>query len=72
MIRDCRSCLAKIVWMHTRSGKRMPIDATQPVALAALSDPQATFEDLRDRLGADAVVSHFATCPNAARHRSAR
>lgn len=50
----------------------MPINATQQVALVALSDPQATFEDLRERLGDEAVVSHFATCPNAAQHRGPR
>lgn len=72
MIRDCRSCGAKIVWTHTRRGRRMPINATQQVALVALSDPQATFEDLRERLGDEAVVSHFATCPNAAQHRGPR
>jgi len=50
----------------------MPIDANLPVENAVDADPTATFEDLRDRLGADVVQAHFAQCPDADRHRRRR
>lgn len=43
----------------------MPIDANIRVENAVEKDATATFEELRDDLGADAVVSHFSTCPDA-------
>lgn len=52
----CRSCGTLIVWMVTKSGKRMPVDATS----AKFGDKE--FDHTRH-------VSHFATCPNANQHR---
>ncbi|HMI85960.1 MAG TPA: hypothetical protein VK550_17805 [Polyangiaceae bacterium] len=70
----CRSCGARIVWAKTPAGKAMPLDA-DPV-----TDGNIVLEE--DNAGAIAHVrsaafggvgvfhkSHFATCPNAARHR---
>lgn len=65
----CRSCQAPIVWVRTRARKLMPLDSTIALENATERDATATFEELRKKLGADAVVSHFATCPDAARHR---
>jgi hypothetical protein len=54
----CRSCGAAIVWLKTSAGKNMPVDAETATA----GDTQ--FEE------AAGHISHFATCPNAASHRS--
>lgn len=64
----CRSCRAPIIWMRTEGGKAMPVDRPDGVLLGS----GETFEVARKRLGADRVVSHFATCPNASGHRRKR
>jgi hypothetical protein len=54
----CRSCQAGIVWVKTKTGKNMPVDAdTWTQGDPHLFDPE---------LG---HISHFATCPNADDHR---
>jgi len=55
----CRSCSAKIVWMITSEGKRIPVDWC---------------DDLKNDMVFDHKqhTSHFATCPNAKSHRRAR
>lgn len=55
----CRSCGAAIVWLETKSGKKMPVDAET----ASQGDTQ--FE------AASGHISHFSTCPNAKIHRKA-
>jgi hypothetical protein len=50
----------------------MPINATIEVENEVERDPTQRFEDLRDKLGTDKVVSHFSTCPDAERHRVLR
>ncbi len=71
----CRSCPAPVRWEKTTSGKWIPLDA-EPVA-----DGNIVLERGRARvLAADEQVghgvrrfkSHFATCPNAAKHRASR
>lgn len=56
---QCVSCGAAIVWFITKNLKRMPVDASSV-------DPADTKLDLKKH------ISHFATCPNAAKHRRAR
>ncbi len=58
-ITRCSSCRAKIIWFKTRNGKNMPVDAD-------------TVEADDDELDLSRHISHFATCPNAAQHRSNR
>jgi hypothetical protein len=71
----CRSCGAPIRWTRTEKGRRMPIDP-EPVPEGnivlreldeatplALSVPPAAFPD------EPRYLSHFATCPDAAKHR---
>lgn len=83
MASKCRSCGAAITWARTSAGRSMPIDA-EPCAdgnivLSEPVDPDApviamilTAEQVRQpSLGEPRYVSHFATCPNAARHRRA-
>ena len=68
----CRSCGASILWAATASGRSTPLDAgphpegnlyldgdVARVAVAARAAPE----------GAPLYRSHFATCPQAARHR---
>lgn len=74
----CRSCRAPIVWAVTADGKRMPLDAV-PAAdgnLAARRMPDGTLQvrvltaDLPDVADSERpAISHFASCPDADRHR---
>lgn len=69
MAATCRSCDAPIVFVRTRSRKQMPVDATIAVENAVDRDATLTFEDLRELLGTEAVVSHFSTCDDPERFR---
>lgn len=80
---SCRSCRQRIVWAVVRaSGKRIPLDPEPRgdgnLAVIGATDtgvPAITY--LRggtppmgdDPVDADRFATHFATCPNAARHR---
>lgn len=55
----CSSCRARIIWLKTRAGKNMPVDAD-------------TVEADDDDLDLERHVSHFATCPQANQHRRQR
>ena len=59
--KDCRSCGAKIVFLNTRSGKKMPVDAESWT-------PGETEYDPRDA----GHTSHFASCTEADEHRRPR
>lgn len=52
----CESCQAPIIWLKTVSGKNMPVDRAPGVNSTMVFD-------------GDKHTSHFATCPNAAKHR---
>lgn len=58
MSTECRSCGAIIVWMKTKSGKNMPVDYS-----SVPPDDPFVFDPERGH------ISHFATCPNANKHR---
>lgn len=58
VVKRCRSCGGEIIWLWTSNGKRMPVDADSVGCGHQLFDP------------ANGHMTHFATCPNAARHRS--
>lgn len=58
----CRSCRADIVWVRTAKRKLMPVDSNLKVENAVERDATATFEELREKLGAEVVVSHFSSC----------
>jgi hypothetical protein len=55
-IRRCGSCGAAVIWFTTRNGRPMPVNAESVHALDS-------------QLELPRHISHFATCPNAARHR---
>ena len=61
-----------MVWVRTKAGKKMPVDATIAVENAVERDVTLTFEELREKLGAEAVVSHFSTCHEAGKWRRPR
>jgi hypothetical protein len=74
----CRSCGAAILWVKTVAGKAMPLDAVPAedgnIALmpaGAMVLPKET-ADLGQKIGARRYKSHFATCPNAAKHRKGK
>ncbi len=58
----CRSCGAPIIWMKTKRGKSMPVNAA----------PSLEFGQVLPEYDPTKHVSHFATCPNAAKHRKAK
>lgn len=75
----CRSCGARIRWVITSKGHRMPLDPNphpqgnvvpQGQSITVL-EPLAVVlpEPPTDR---PAWRSHFATCPNAAKHRKTK
>lgn len=79
-VEKCRSCDAPIVWTETERGKSMPVDATPVktgnIVLHHQSDPrQAPIAIVLAKnqtcpsWAVERYVSHFATCPNADRHR---
>lgn len=56
-INTCRSCGAVIIWLLTKTGKSMPVDASSVQAQkgALIYDPEKGH------------ISHFSTCPQAKR-----
>ena len=78
----CRSCGAPILWARTEAGKSIPLDsephpggtiriddANPPLAIV-VTIYAATPDELFG--GAPLYRSHFATCPDADRHRKGR
>jgi hypothetical protein len=63
---SCRSCGAPVLWVTMVSGKKMPLDQVPKklVVLGPLPEQQGQV--------VDCYTSHFATCPNAAKHRQAK
>jgi len=79
---QCRSCGARIIWALTPAGRRMPIDAAPADGGNVIlhmprepgAEPTCTVVGKHSQpalFGDDGPrhTSHFATCPNADRHR---
>lgn len=66
----CSSCGAEILWTITANGARMPVDVKPTGKAVVLRTNPGDALTPYSRV-VDAFVSHFATCPQAARHRSA-
>lgn len=62
----CRSCGADMIWAQTPNGRDMPLDAKPLKSVCQIARDGDTVEIIRMH---DAYVSHFATCPNADKHR---
>lgn len=58
-IRNCKSCMARIIWFTTASGKSMPVDAD-------------TVEEGDEELDLSRHQSHFASCPDQHKRRKPR
>lgn len=73
-MKKCDSCNAAIIWAYTAAGKRMPLDAAVSEHGTIMLDGKgvASVVDLFNKAAGDRYVSHFATCPNASKHRKAR
>lgn len=80
----CRSCGAEVTFVPTRAGKLMPLDPhpaedgnvrldrtvwADPAAVVLAGDE---LTEVRDRAEEPLYRPHFATCPNADRHRRRR
>ncbi len=59
----CEACNAKIKWVKTTNGKRMPLDV-DPVATNVMIEFMGTYSLVKE-----AFVSHFATCSEPERFR---
>lgn len=67
---SCRTCGADIIWVETPSGRSMPLDA-QPTEIGNIEINGDSIRFVkRDRNATTPrYVSHFSTCPDAAKHR---
>lgn len=80
MSSTCRSCGAPVIWAHTETGSRMPVDPERVqggnVMLIAdvTDDGRMTPNQIAKvvKPGDGVYVSHFATCPDASQHRRSR
>jgi hypothetical protein len=61
----CKSCRAPIVWVTTESGKPMPLDFRSERRFVVHEDKAGK----PVAVSTNTYVSHFATCPDAAKHR---
>ncbi|MBO5841050.1 MAG: hypothetical protein J6Q86_06490 [Methanobrevibacter sp.] len=79
-VEKCRSCGADIVWIKMASGKKMPCDAGMisfDIAHPGDKDAQVYVTPggkvargyFNPAGGGVGYISHFATCPNAGKHR---
>ena len=59
---NCRSCGAEIIWVKMESGKAMPLDKKEIVLFRPVREGIAPIQ-------VKGHQSHFATCPNADKHR---
>jgi hypothetical protein len=59
----CRSCGAYIVWLKTRAGINMPVDADSVDDVEIEAGEMPLFDAKQGH------ISHFATCPAAAIYR---
>ena len=87
-VTTCKSCGAKIVWIKTQNGRSMPCNEEQVEyqknyrgsALIVTKDGEVARGNIVKDSGSalapivDGIgyVSHFATCPNADKHRRTR
>lgn len=72
MSTTCKSCGAEIIWVKTRGGKAMPLDAKpeKRMVLVGFEGAQVGDQDPTPIAEVqDTYLSHFATCPNADQHR---
>ena len=69
----CRSCGQQVIWIKTVAGKNMScnpqlVTYRQGDGKEKIVTPKLVGAGTQDATGVG-YISHFATCPNAARHR---
>ncbi len=73
MSERCRSCSAPIRWVYTAKGRRIPLDPKPTrdgnIVLRGIG-PIAQIIPGHGPADPPLYISHFATCPYAAAHRS--
>lgn len=76
----CHSCHRPVIWTETERSKRMPVDAEPPLSggnvelvwRGSTVAPLSKVLPVAKQFGKKNLrTSHFATCPNADRHRRA-
>lgn len=65
-VEQCRSCKKPVVWVVTKNGKSMPVDAE-----SATEDERKLF-GIRPEHDPKRHISHFATCPQSKDWRKSR
>lgn len=66
---NCSSCKRSVFWVvMAKSGKRMPVDIA-PAANGTIVIGADGMGYIDRNAGRAKFVSHFASCPNAAKHR---
>ena len=78
----CRTCKAHIIWIQTKAGRNMPVNpelipyknpegGSKGKEKLVLTDGTVVSVDRATKEEADGAgyISHFATCPGAAKHR---
>lgn len=74
----CLSCRKPVIWGITDAGKRIPVDpdpvADGNLAIGPENPPRVRYlqKDDTTRPSEWRGVSHFATCPDAGKHRKSR
>lgn len=71
----CRSCGAPILFVKTEKGNLIPLDAepyVPPGLFVIARDIAVSLEHATGPAGPVLYRSHFATCPNAKKHRKPR
>ncbi len=66
----CSSCKAPVLWVKTKNG-RTPVDPT-PTIFFVDAEPEEDGKDPDSATVLSGYVSHFATCPQADKHRKPR
>lgn len=70
----CRSCKARIFWATTEQEKTIPMDA-EPSANGTMFEDGNVMKCVslinQPPEGAELFTTHFATCPDAGKHRKA-
>lgn len=64
-VSTCRGCGAKVVWIITPAGKRMPLDYEPEGHALWVIDPNEEGQETPRAFPAHPRKSHFATCPKA-------
>jgi hypothetical protein len=72
-VSSCAACGAQIIWRETPAGKTMPVDANPAPEGNVLIEGSKCLVlgplEVQARESGDLHLSHFATCPQAARFR---